>query len=58
MAYMCVEGNGTITALDCESEDRTVAIRQGEGVLVPASLNDIVLTPDGSCRLLEIYIEI
>ena len=58
VAYMCVEGSGTITALDCESEDRTVAIRQGEGVLVPASLNDIVLTPDGSCRLLEIYIEI
>ncbi|MCR5049584.1 MAG: class I mannose-6-phosphate isomerase [Paludibacteraceae bacterium] len=58
VAYMCTEGSATITALDCETEDRTVEIRQGEGVLIPASLNDIVLTPKGNCNLLEIYIEL
>lgn len=58
VAYMCVEGSATITALDSESNDKEVAIRIGEAVLIPASLNDIVIRPDGSCKLLEIYVEI
>ena len=57
VAFMCVEGSATITALDCESEDRAVSLRLGEAVLVPASLNDIVIGPDGPCKLLEIYME-
>lgn len=57
VAFMCVEGSATITALDCESEDRAVSLRLGEAVLVPASLNDIVIEPDGPCKLLEIYME-
>jgi len=57
VAYMCVEGNAVITALDSESEDRSVDIRLGEAVLIPATLNDIVLKPAGSCKLLEIYME-
>lgn len=57
VAFMCVEGSATITALDCESDDRSVSLRLGEAVLVPASLNDIVIQPDGNCRLLEIYME-
>ena len=57
VAFMCVEGSATITALDCESEDRAVSLRLGEAVLMPASLNDIVIEPDGPCKLLEIYME-
>jgi mannose-6-phosphate isomerase len=56
VAYMCVEGACEVTALDCESEDKTVAFRKGEAVLVPACLNDIVLTPQPETKLLEIYI--
>jgi mannose-6-phosphate isomerase len=57
VAYMCVEGQATVTALDCESDDASVAIRQGEAVLIPASLNDIRIDPQGQCRLLEVYID-
>jgi len=57
VAYMCVEGQCRITALDCESEDKTVAMRIGEAVLIPASLNDILIEPQGACKLLEIYLE-
>ena len=45
-----------MTALDCESEDKTVSLRLGEAVLIPACLNDIVLTPQPDTKLLEIYI--
>lgn len=58
VAYMCVEGACSIQALDCEAEDNTVTIQKEEAVLIPASLNDIVLTPQGDCKLLEIYIEL
>ena len=58
VAFMCVDGACELTALDCESEDKTVLFRQGEAVLVPASLNDILLAPQGECKLLEIYLEI
>lgn len=58
VAYMCVEGSAQITALDCEvEENRTAAIKKGEAVLIPASLNDILITPQGECDLLEIYME-
>lgn len=55
VAFMCVAGQGTITALDCNSPDKTVTFRQGEAVLIPASLNDILISPEGECQLLEIY---
>ena len=57
VAYMCVEGQCDITALDCETEDKTVGIKKGEAVLIPASLNDIRIDPKGHCKLLEIYVE-
>lgn len=58
VAFMCVEGQCRITALDCEVEnDNSVTVKTGEAVLVPASLNDILLTPEGECKLLEIYME-
>lgn len=57
VAYMCVEGQCRITALDSESEDKAVSMRIGEAVLIPASLNDILIEPQGACKLLEIYLE-
>ena len=58
VAYMCVEGACKVTALDCESEDKTVSLRLGEAVLIPAVLNDILIEPQGPCKLLEVYVEI
>ena len=58
VAFMCVEGKCQLTALDCESDDKTVSMRQGEAVLVPASLNDIRLEPQSECKLIEAYIEL
>ena len=59
VAYMCVEGQCTVNALDGEADaDNTVSLRLGEAVLIPAALNDIVITPQGHCKLLEIYVEI
>lgn len=59
VAYMCVEGSATIEALDAETEeDRAVVVRQGEAVLIPAALNDIVLRPDQTCKLIEVYLDI
>ena len=58
VAFMCLSGEAMLTALDCEGPDKSVQIRQGEAVLVPASLNDIQLAPDGECQLLEVYVEL
>ena len=59
VAFMCVEGNCEITALDSEvEEDKTVNLKTGEAVLIPASLNDIYMKPVPTCKLLEIYIEL
>ena len=57
VAFMCIEGACTVSALDCEAEDNKAVMRRGEAVLVPASLNDIKIEPDKECRLLEIYME-
>ena len=58
VAYMCVEGQCRVTAIDCESENKAVNMQQGEAVLIPATLNDIRIEPTDHCRLLEIYIEL
>ena len=58
VAYMCVEGQASITALDCETEDKSVALKMGEAVLIPATLNDILIEPQGMCKLIEVYVEI
>lgn len=57
VAFMCIEGACSITALDAETDDKTVTMQTGEAVLVPATLNDIVIEPQGTCRLIEIYME-
>ena len=58
VAYMCVEGSANITALDCDTEDKTVDIKVGEAVLIPATLNDILIEPQGHCKLLEVYLDL
>lgn len=58
VAYMCVEGAARITALDCEAEEKSVSLKLGEAVLIPAVLNDILIEPKGRCKLLEVYVEI
>ena len=58
VAFMCVSGSCTVTAADGEAEDNSVSLRLGEAVLIPASLNDIVIEPHDRCKLLEIYVEI
>lgn len=57
VAFMCVGGEASLAALDCETEDRTVSLKIGEAVLVPAALNDIRIEPKGECKLIEIYID-
>ena len=57
VAYMCVAGECTVEALDSEAEEKAVPLRIGEAVLIPATLNDVVITPKGECKLLEIYLE-
>ena len=58
VAFMCVDGACAIKALDAENEDAVVTMKTGEAVLIPASLNDIVIEPQGGCKLLEIYMEL
>ena len=57
VAFMCVQGACTVKALDCDSPDNAVTMRCGEAVLIPATLNDICIQPEGDCLLLEIYME-
>ena len=58
VAYMCVEGQCEVTALDCETEDKSVSMRMGAAVLIAATLNDIRITPQGHCKLIEVYVEL
>jgi len=58
VAYMCIEGACEVTALDCLAEEKTASLRIGEALLIPASLNDILITPQPSCRLIEVYISL
>ncbi len=58
VVYICVEGAMQLQALDADAENQTVTLQRGEAVLLPAVLNDIVLTPTmPSCRLLEVYMD-
>lgn len=52
--YVCVEGEATIEAPECE--EPPLHISQGETVLIPATLNDIRLTPVGAAKFLETYV--
>jgi len=50
--YMCVEGDATI---DYGEEEKTT-ITKGETVLIPASLNEITLSPNCPTKIIEIHI--
>lgn len=53
VVYMCVEGSASIVY----NEDKKETIKKGETVLIPASLGDISIEPDGKVKLLEVYIK-
>lgn len=52
--YLCFEGTCTL-----EWETESVQVQKGETILVPASIENFLLTPSGdtSCKLLEVYIQ-
>ena len=49
--FICVDGAATL-----ETKQGIVAIKKGEVVLVPANLNEVVITPSTNCSLLESFI--
>ena len=51
VAYMCLEGNFTI-----EFEGDKTEVTKGDTVLIPASIDELTLTPDGEVTLLEVYV--
>ena len=51
VAYMCLEGNMVI-----ESGAEKTVVKKGDTLLIPASLNEIGLIPDGEVTLLEVYV--
>ena len=48
LVVICIEGAGTLR----DANGETVAVHQGETVLVPASASSLRLTPDGSMKVL------
>lgn len=56
--YMCVEGSMRLVAPEADTKESEIEFHKGEAVLLPACLNDIILTPiNKECRLLEIYMD-
>ena len=51
VAYMCLEGTFTI-----ESEGEKTTVIKGDTVLIPASIDELSLVPDGAVTLLEVYV--
>jgi mannose-6-phosphate isomerase len=51
--YMCVEGRVNIVY----GKDEAVSVKKGETVLVPASLKNILIMPQDTSRLLEVFIK-
>jgi len=51
VAYMCLEGTFTI-----ESEGEKTTVIKGDTVLIPASIDELSLVPDGEVTLLEVYV--
>ncbi|MFT5750280.1 MAG: mannose-6-phosphate isomerase [Ancylomarina sp.] len=51
--YICLEGNCDIITEDEES----VSLVKGETILIPASLNNLTLTPKQNTKLLEVFIQ-
>ncbi len=51
VAYMCLDGNLVI-----ESNGEKTPVVAGDTVLIPASLDEVALIPDGNATLMEVYI--
>jgi len=51
--YFCVDGHANV----CTADNDDVAIKAGELVLVPASIQSAVLKPQRNSKLLEVYIK-
>jgi len=51
VVYMCLEGNFTI-----EFKGDKTTVTKGDTVLIPASIDELTLTPDSNVTLLEVYI--
>ncbi len=52
VVVMCLEGEGSL-----QVDGETVAVRQGETVLIPASADDLCLIPESSMKVLTSYIK-
>jgi mannose-6-phosphate isomerase len=52
VVYMCLEGNFIL-----ECENHKILVEKGETVLIPASLDEVSLIPQGEVKLLEVYIQ-
>jgi len=51
--YICLDGGFNI---DIEGEE-SVSVTKGETVLIPANLKNLILSPKGNAKLLEVYIQ-
>jgi mannose-6-phosphate isomerase len=49
--YICLEGSFTI-----DFQQGSVAVKKGDSVLLPASLKEVILRPDGESKLVETYV--
>lgn len=52
VVVMCLEGEGSL-----QVDGETVAVRQGETVLIPASADDLCMIPESSMKVLTSYIK-
>ncbi len=53
VVVMCLEGSGSL-----QVDGETVAVRQGETVLIPASADDLCLVPDDGMKVLTSYVPV
>ncbi len=51
VAYMCLEGDFVI-----EFEGEKTMVTKGDTVLIPASIDELILTPENKVTLLEVYV--
>ena len=48
--YVCPEGGFTLT-----TNGEAYAVNMGEAILIPASIDQVEIHPNGSCKILEVY---
>lgn len=50
--FICVEGSCTLT----DNEKNEITLHTGETVLLPAAIQEVTITPNGTVKLIETYI--